>query len=366
MSVLSEIVSLTDSSEERVWHVSWHPKGTHLAAAGEDKVVRIYASATGDWGEHDSIHCISTLEDAQTRTVRCCEWSPNGKMIACASFDGTVVVWETRDASLMHWDQVASLDGHENEVKSVAWSPVGFWVATCGRDKKVWIWEQEQGSEFECVSMLDGHTQDVKFVTWHPTEAILLSCGYDDTIKIWKEDEEEFFCCETLDDHEDTVWGMTIDKASGGRQMISSCADGCLKLWECDEAHGQGAWRCKHTLDKLHRFPVYSVHWGAHYIASGGGDDDITLLRVTKGEEPTLVEVENGRVKQAHAGDVNCVRFGPVVGGDQECGTAEREGGMEVETAFRVTKTGAPALPSHRVLASCGDDGAVRLWRVNV
>ena len=283
MSVLSEIVSLTDSSEERVWHVSWHPKGTHLAAAGEDKVVRIYASATGDWGEHDSIHCISTLEDAQTRTVRCCEWSPNGKMIACASFDGTVVVWETRDASLMHWDQVASLDGHENEVKSVAWSPVGFWVATCGRDKKVWIWEQEQGSEFECVSMLDGHTQDVKFVTWHPTEAILLSCGYDDTIKIWKEDEEEFFCCETLDDHEDTVWGMTIDKASGGRQMISSCADGCLKLWECDEAHGQGAWRCKHTLDKLHRFPVYSVHWGAHYIASGGGDDDITLLRVTKG-----------------------------------------------------------------------------------
>ena len=36
MSVLSEIVSLTDSSEERVWHVSWHPKGTHLAAAGEE------------------------------------------------------------------------------------------------------------------------------------------------------------------------------------------------------------------------------------------------------------------------------------------------------------------------------------------
>ena len=370
--LLSEIASLEDSSEDRVWHVSWHPKGTHLAAAGEDKVVRIYASATGDWGEKDSIHCISTLEDAQTRTVRCCEWSPNGKMIACASFDGTVVVWETRDASLMHWDQVASLDGHENEVKSVAWSPVGFWVATCGRDKKVWIWEQERGSEFECVSMLDGHTQDVKFITWHPTEAILLSCGYDDTIKIWKEDDEEFFCSETLDGHADTVWGMTMNKESEGKQMISSCADGCLKLWECDGAHGQGQWRCIHTLAEVHRFPVYSVHWGSHYIASGGGDNDIALLRIVNHEEAEggskLEVVEGGRVKQAHSGDVNCVRFGPVVTVGDGGGERGRDidGGMELETAFRVTQTGAPALPCHRVLASCGDDGAVRLWRLDM
>ena len=149
----------------------------------------------------------------------------------------------------------------------------------------MWVWEQERGSEFECVSMLDGHTQDVKFVTWHPTEAILLSCGYDDSIKIWKEDDEEFFCCQTLDDHADTVWGVSVEKASGGRRMVSSCADGCLKLWECDGAHGQGEWRCKHTLDKLHRFPAYSVHWGPHYIASGGGDNDITLLRIVESNE---------------------------------------------------------------------------------
>ena len=118
-----------------MWHVSWHPKGTHLAAAGEDKVVRIYASATGDWGEKESIHCISTLEDAQTRTVRCCEWSPNGKMLVVLPSTALLSSGRRGDASLMHWDQVASLDGHENE-KSVTWSPVGFWMRHCGRDKK--------------------------------------------------------------------------------------------------------------------------------------------------------------------------------------------------------------------------------------
>ena len=362
MPKLTELASLEDSTEDRVWHVSWHPKGTHLASCGEDMVVRIYASASGDWSEQESIHCICTLEDAQTRTVRCCEWSPNGKMIACASFDGTVVVWETQDASLTHWDQVASLDGHENEVKSVAWSPVGFWVATCGRDKKIWIWEQEKGSEFECVSMLDGHTQDVKSIVWHPTEAILFSCGYDDTIKIWKEDDEEFFCCQTLEDHEDTVWGMTIDKTSNGKYMTSCCADGSVRLWECEGLHGQGNWKCVSTLEKLHRFPAYSIDWGKDCIVSGGGDNDIVLLEVSSDGE--LREMEKGRVKHAHAGDVNCVRFGPYLDKPEEDAPVVTIDTSE--SAFRVTKSGAPALSSYRVLASCGDDGAVKLWRLDM
>ena len=79
---LKLLTILTGHTEDRVWHVSWSPDGEYLSSCGEDKVVRIWSfdsNNSSNNGSSNGIKCIATLEEAQSRTIRCCEWSPNGR-----------------------------------------------------------------------------------------------------------------------------------------------------------------------------------------------------------------------------------------------------------------------------------------------
>jgi WD40 repeat protein len=115
------------------------PPGGMFGSAG---VPTRLAGYTGDGSRADSgkqlPHSLTLwCSRGVQRTVRCCAWDRHGKYLALASFDGTTSIWSLVGAE---WECVSTLEGHENEVKSVAWSPVSDMLATCGRDKTVWIW----------------------------------------------------------------------------------------------------------------------------------------------------------------------------------------------------------------------------------
>ncbi|CEG69381.1 hypothetical protein RMATCC62417_05467 [Rhizopus microsporus] len=338
-----ELLATLEGHQDRVWQASWHPTKTILATCSGDKTVRLWApiSPTNptEW------QCVETLEGAHKRTIRSVAWSPTGNELATASFDATTGIWE-HDARENNWECVATLEGHENEIKSVSWSATGALLATCSRDKSVWIWEVESDNDFECLSVLQEHAQDVKMVTWHPKLEILASASYDDTIKIWKEDEDDWYCADTLSGHQSTVWSIDFDAT--GDHLVSASDDQTIRIWKMYKPNnpqgipthnGEAAWKTICTLSGYHDRCIYSVSWSKvnNYIASVSGDNTIRIFAkdteaTTDEDSPIFKNIITE--KDAHGVyDINGVSWFP----------NERHGDW---------------------LATVGDDGIVRIWRV--
>ena len=328
---LTCVASLAGHSE-RVWHAAWSPDGSLLASCSSDRCVKIWHCAGGAWG------LVSTLDDAHERTVRKCDWSPCGRYLAAVSFDGTCCVWRRADdggggggGGPLEWEIIATLEGHENEVKGAAWNASATLLATCGRDKSVWLWEFGDDEGFELVSVLHGHGGDVKAVCFDACsrlrdDDLLASCSYDDSIKLWGDDGDDWSCRATLTGSGSTVWDLRFVAApDGSRRLVSCGADRVLRLWVEGEPH---AWTVGAALENAHGRCVYSCDAvgpdPTTRVASGGGDDRLTVCGLDAGF------ARLADAPKAHDGDVNSVRWSPA---------------------------------DATLLATAGDDALVKIWK---
>ncbi|KAG4304126.1 hypothetical protein PORY_002490 [Pneumocystis oryctolagi] len=324
---------------DRVWNLSLHPTLPLLASASSDKTVKIWSIQNGQ--------CIATLEGNHQRSIRSVAWKPQTKeerpILATASFDGTVGIWEPDCDDKSEWECVATLEGHESEVKSVAWSSDGGLLATCSRDKSVWIWEVEEENEFDCLSVLQEHTQDVKMVLWHPEDERLASASYDNTIKMWKDNQDDWECYANLSGHSSTVWCIDFESVSScNPRLVSSSDDQTIKIWEKELltpnqlcvtpilSSFQETWVEKATLPKVHTGSIYYVSWSkmSGKIVSCGSDGSLVVYK-ENGKDWVIQTVK----RYAHdVYELNCSIFGNILGDEH--------------------------------IFTCGDDANINIWEL--
>jgi WD40 repeat protein len=96
-------------------------------------------------------------------------FSADGKVLATASRDRTVKLWDTRTGELRR-----ALFGHTDVVLSVAFSPTGGTLASAGADSAIRLWGPDDGKP---LAVLRGHRWPVRALAFHPDGRHLATSG---------------------------------------------------------------------------------------------------------------------------------------------------------------------------------------------
>lgn len=173
--VANQVITTLNFEKSSVLGLAWHPVVEHLAIAGYQGV-KIWDGT--DWDE-DPYHL--NIPSA-TQAVG---WSGDGKYLAAANIDNTLVVleWGKEHPWVMR--------GFPGKVRSIAWSQKpdknGFPLLTCASAEGIIVWEKLAGINTGWQgSLLEGHLEKVAIVAFQPTTLLLASGGADGQICLWE------------------------------------------------------------------------------------------------------------------------------------------------------------------------------------
>ncbi|MDJ0697774.1 WD40 repeat domain-containing protein [Mastigocoleus sp. MO_188.B34] len=270
-------------------------------------------------------------------------FNQDGKLLASASFDNTVKLWNAKTGK-----QIKTFFGHTDFIHAVSFSPDGKLLASASRDSTVKLWNISTG---KLIKTLSGHTKNdwIYGVSFSPDGKILNSVGRK-VVKRWNVDTGKEI--KTLIN--DYI-GRDISSLSSDGNILASVGDNIATLWNVKTG------KQIKTLTLYKSVKSISLSSDGNILASFG-DNTVTLWDVKTGKKiKTLVEYQVESI--SFSPDSKIFAFADSRGVIRLWDNITKE--IKIVTGHTSSIYDISFSPDAKLLASGSRDSTVKLWNTS-
>eukprot|EP00928_Gymnodinium_smaydae_P008310 TRINITY_DN1302_c0_g2_i1.p1 TRINITY_DN1302_c0_g2~~TRINITY_DN1302_c0_g2_i1.p1 ORF type:complete len:501 (+),score=129.31 TRINITY_DN1302_c0_g2_i1:85-1587(+) len=192
-----------------VTSLSLHPLGDYFLTASLDKSWAIHELSTG--------RCVRHVQD-QESPYACMKFHPDG-LLAAGCMEKNVAVYDVKAQNV-----VATLQGHEGDVKDITFSENGYYLASASTDGTVKLWDLRKPLNIQTLQM----DAPVNCVRFDSTGQYLVAAA--DRVQVFNfVTKSQLGSTVELKDHEAAVTGVCF--GMNARTIASVSMDRTLKVY---------------------------------------------------------------------------------------------------------------------------------------